>query len=109
VKFTCDTNVLVDVLRDASAEEAFRVFLTRFSHFTYLSSVVVLELRAGARTTKQARLLEQKVIQRFARVDRVFTPSADAFSTAGSVLASLATRDRRTGRLRAGWLVTKAA
>jgi predicted nucleic acid-binding protein len=93
VKFTCDTNVLVDVLRDSSADEAFRTFLTRFSHLTYLSSVVVLELRAGARTARQARVLERDVIQRFARVNRVFTPSADAFSTAGTLLATLAGRD----------------
>jgi predicted nucleic acid-binding protein len=93
VKFACDTNVLVDVLRDPSAEEAFRVFLTRCSHLTYLSSVVVLELHAGARTPKQARVLERDVIQRFARVNRVFTPSADAFSTAGTLLATLARRE----------------
>ena len=43
MKFTCDTNVLVDVLRDPSAEEAFGVFLSRFSHLTYLSAVVILE------------------------------------------------------------------
>jgi predicted nucleic acid-binding protein len=97
VKFTCDTNVLVDVLRDPSSDEGFRAFLTRFSHLTYLSSVVILELRAGARTAKQARVLEREVIQRFARVNRVFTPSADAFSTAGRILASLATREGWTG------------
>jgi predicted nucleic acid-binding protein len=39
VKFTCDTNVLVDVLRDPSAEHAFSVFLSRFSHLTYMSVV----------------------------------------------------------------------
>ena len=93
MKFTCDTNVLVDVLRDPSAEEAFRVFLSRFSHLTYLSAVVMLELRAGARTPKQVRLLEQEVIQRFSGVNRVFAPSADAFSAAGKLLATVATRE----------------
>jgi predicted nucleic acid-binding protein len=93
VKFTCDTNVLVDVLRDRSAEEAFRVFLSRFSHLTYLSAVVMLELRAGARTARQVRLLEQDVIRRFSGVNRVFAPSADAFSAAGRLLATAATRE----------------
>jgi predicted nucleic acid-binding protein len=93
VKFTCDTNVLVDVLRDPSAEEAFRLFLSRFSHLTYLSAVVILELRAGARTPKQVRLLEQEVVQRFSGVNRVFAPSADAFSAAGKLLATVATRE----------------
>jgi predicted nucleic acid-binding protein len=90
MKFTCDTNVLVDVLRDPSAGEAFAAFLSRFSHLTYLSAVVILELRAGARTQGQAKLLEQEVVQRFARANRVFTPSADAFSAAGKLLATLA-------------------
>ena len=93
MKFTCDTNVLVDVLRDPSAEQAFKVFLSRFSHLTYLSAVVILELRAGARTPAQARLLEREVVQRFTRANRVFTPSADAFLAAGKLLASLATRE----------------
>jgi predicted nucleic acid-binding protein len=93
VKFTCDTNVLVDVLRDPSAEQAFSVFLSRFSHLTYLNAVVILELRAGARTAGQAKLLEREVVQRFARANRVFTPTANAFSAAGGLLAALATRE----------------
>ena len=98
MKFTCDTNVLVDVLRDPSAEQAFRTFLTRFSHLTYLSAVVILELRAGARTARQARVLEREVIQRFTRANRVFSPSADAFSTAGNLLATLARREGWTAQ-----------
>jgi predicted nucleic acid-binding protein len=81
------------VLRDPSAEEAFGVFLSRFSHLTYLSAVVILELRAGTRTPGQAKLLEQGVVQRFARANRVFTPSADAFLAAGKLLAALANRE----------------
>ncbi|MGH9201613.1 MAG: type II toxin-antitoxin system VapC family toxin, partial [Vicinamibacterales bacterium] len=77
----------------SSAEEAFSVFLSRFSHLTYLSAVVILELRAGARTARQAKLLEQEVVQRFARANRVFAPSADAFSAAGKLLANVATRE----------------
>jgi predicted nucleic acid-binding protein len=93
VKFTCDTNVVVDVLRDPSDEEAFSVFLSRFSLVTYLSAVVMLELRAGARTRGQAKMLEQEVVRRFVRTNRVFTPSADAFSAAGQLLATLANRE----------------
>jgi predicted nucleic acid-binding protein len=93
VKFTCDTNVLVDVLRDPAAEDAFGVFLSRFSHVTYLSAIVMLELRAGARTAAQVRLLEKEIFQRFDRAKRVFTPSVGAFTTAGALLANLATRE----------------
>ena len=84
MKFTCDTNGLVDVLRDSSVEQAFGTFLSRFSHLTYLSAVVILELRAGARTPGQVKLLEQEVVQRFARANRVFhrqrTPSRQLVS-----------------------------
>ena len=52
----------------------------------------MLELHAGARTSKQVRLLERGVIQRFTGVNRVFAPSADAFSAAGKLLATVATR-----------------
>jgi len=93
VKFTCDTNVLVDVLRDATAEEAFGAFIARFSQITYLSAVVILELRAGARTAKQAKLLETEVIGRFERRRRVFAPSPGAFKEAGAILARLAVRE----------------
>lgn len=93
MKFTCDTNVLVDVLRDPSTEHAFSLFLSRFSHLTYLNAVVILELRAGARTPAQAKLLEQEVVQRFDRANRIFTPSAGAFSIAGRLLATLANRE----------------
>jgi predicted nucleic acid-binding protein len=93
VKFTCDTNVLVDVLRDPAAEDAFGVFLSRFSHVTYLSAVVMLELRAGARTPAQVRLLEKEIFKRFDHAKRVLTPSAGAFTTAGALLANLALRE----------------
>jgi predicted nucleic acid-binding protein len=52
-----------------------------------------MELRAGARTQRQAKVLEREVVQRFARANRVFTPSADAFSVAGKLLATLANRE----------------
>lgn len=93
MKFTCDANVLVDVLRSPAAEEAFGVFLSRFSHVTYLSAIVMLELRAGARSAAQARLLDKEIFQRFDRAKRVITLSAAAFTTAGALLASLATRE----------------
>lgn len=93
MRFTCDTNVLVDVLRDTQTENAFRLFLLRFSQFTWLSAIVMLELRAGARTPTQARLLNEGIIRRFERTGRVFAPSVAAFKTAGGLLATLAARE----------------
>jgi predicted nucleic acid-binding protein len=37
--------------------------------------------------------LEQDVIRRFSGVNRIFVPSADAFSAAGKLLATVATRE----------------
>ena len=93
MKYTCDTNVLVDVLRSPAAEASFAAFLARFSHVTFLSAVVILELRAGARTAEQARLLEAEIIRRFDRRGRVFAPSTAAFGKAGELLARLAVRE----------------
>jgi predicted nucleic acid-binding protein len=93
VKYSCDTNVIVDVLRDPDADTAFAHFLARFSHVTFLSAVVVLELRAGARTRTQARVLERSIVRRFERRGRVFVPSARAFERAGALLAELAVRE----------------
>ena len=93
MKYACDTNVLVDVLRDPDAEAAFAAFLARFSHVTFLSAIVILELCAGARTERQVRLLDAEIIRRFDRRGRVFAPSPDAFKKAGELLARLAVRE----------------
>ncbi|MBA3556996.1 MAG: hypothetical protein H0W30_00180 [Gemmatimonadaceae bacterium] len=49
-----------------------------------------MELRAGARTRRQAAALEMSVIAPFARRRRVFAPSAGAFQECGRVLADVA-------------------
>lgn len=97
MRFAFDTNVLVDVLRDPAAEEAFSAFLARFPQAIHLSAVVVLELRAGARTPQQARAVEA-VIAPFERRGRVFAPSIGAYRTAGDLLARLAVREGWTAK-----------
>ncbi len=93
MRFAFDTNVLIGVLRDPAEESAFTAFLGRFSHATHLSAVVLLELRAGARTPQQIRALEDGIVGPFARRRRVFAPSIGAYRTAGEVLAKLAVRE----------------
>ncbi|MEO5820514.1 MAG: type II toxin-antitoxin system VapC family toxin [Vicinamibacteraceae bacterium] len=93
MRFAFDTNVLVDVMRDAENEAAFGAFLRRFSHATHLSAVVMLELRAGARTPAQARALEEGVFDPFERRGRVFAPPILAYRSAGALLAKLADRE----------------
>jgi len=91
--FSFDTNVLVDVLRDPVEEAAFVAFLGRFPQATHLSAVVMLELRAGARTPQQVRWLEEGILRPFERRRRVFAPSVGAFRNAGELLAKLAVRE----------------
>jgi predicted nucleic acid-binding protein len=93
MKFSFDTNVLVDVLRDPAEEAAFVAFLGRFPQATHLSAVVLLELRAGARTPQQVRRLDEGVLGPFERRRRVFAPSVGAYRTAGELLAKLAVRE----------------
>lgn len=97
MRFAFDTNVLVDVLRNPSGDEAFAAFLARFPQAIHLSAVVVLELRAGARTPQQARAVDA-LIAPFERRGRLFAPKIRAYRTAGDVLARLAVREGWTSK-----------
>ena len=55
MKYALDTNIYIGALRDRGAEAALLRFLERALPFTFLSSVVMQELAAGARTTAQRR------------------------------------------------------
>jgi predicted nucleic acid-binding protein len=54
---------------------------------------VIQELRAGARSPADRRRLERHVLDPFARRGRILTPSAQAWSDSGDVLAELARRE----------------
>ena len=89
-KYVLDTNVYIDAFRSPEKAEALKQFLTKHLPVTYLSAVVTLELRTGARTKPQAETLEGEVFGPFERRERVFAPSANAFKEAGRILAALA-------------------
>ena len=89
-KYVLDTNVYIDAFRSPEKAEALKQFLTKHLPLTYLSAVVTLELRTGARTKPQAETLEGEVIGPFERRERVLVPSANAFKEAGRILAALA-------------------
>jgi len=63
-------------------------FYASHTPFTYLSAVVVQELRSGVRGG-DARRLETGVIAPFERRRRLITPSYAAWKEAGRVLAEL--------------------
>jgi predicted nucleic acid-binding protein len=88
VRVVVDTSVYVAVLRDASFATAFRPRYERVLPRTHLSSVVVQELLAGARTPTHRRLA-QALIEPFERAHRVVTPTHAIWRDAGAVLSEL--------------------
>ena len=92
-KYTLDTNLFVDAFRDELAAAALEAFLRRALAVTFLSSVVVQELRAGARAAPAAAALQRGIFAPFERRHRVVAPSAAAFKVSGRILAGLAVRD----------------
>jgi len=88
-KYCLDTNVLIDVLRDPRERAALADFNEWALPSTFLSSVVILELEAGAPSSAQAEALDQLLIAPFERRGRVLTPSAAAWRSAGKAIATL--------------------
>jgi predicted nucleic acid-binding protein len=92
-KYVLDTNLYIDAMRDPLAEQALEGFLERNAPLTYMSAVVVQELRAGAVTDVQARILQEGIFDAFERRQRVVVPSAAAFKDCGRILAALFRHD----------------
>jgi len=92
-KYCLDTNIFIDAFRTDVAAAALDAFLRRSLVVTFLSAVVVQELRAGVRTRKAAHVLDRQVIAPFERRGRIATPSAAAFKESGRMLADLVARE----------------
>ena len=92
-KYALDTSVYIEGLRDAAAASALKRFLAAALPSTYLSAVVMLELRAGARRREQIEAVEAGIFAPFERRRRVLVPSAHAFVECGRVLADLAVKE----------------
>jgi predicted nucleic acid-binding protein len=88
-KFVLDTNLFIQAFRDPQANANLEHFHQMFAPFEYLSAVVAQELRAGARTGRDRRLLERHVLRPYRRRGRLVTPSAAAWEDSGDVLAEL--------------------
>ncbi len=92
-KYTLDTNLYIDAFADTALDDQVAAFLHRAAPLTYLSAIVVQELRAGASTTGQAHTLQSTIFGVFERRGRVFGPSPGAFKDCGRILAALWKRD----------------
>jgi predicted nucleic acid-binding protein len=92
-KYVLDTHLYVDAVQDADKAGELEAFYAAFLPVTYLSSVVVMELRAGALDRRTELELDRALIAPFERRRRVLTPSHQAWRASGELLADLARRD----------------
>jgi predicted nucleic acid-binding protein len=88
-----DTNVYIDWLNLGAFEE----LLVGPGLVRYLSAVVAMELRTGARTPASRRSVE-KLIRAYAAGHRVVAPTAQLFVQAGAMLGALAQSGREIRR-----------
>jgi hypothetical protein len=72
--------------------------LERNAPVTYMSAVVMQELRAGAITDASARALDKGIFEVFERRGRVAGPSVLSFKECGRILAALFRQNGETGR-----------
>jgi predicted nucleic acid-binding protein len=87
--FVLDTNCFVDASRTEAAAAAFTEFCAWAAPRLYLSTVVAAELRAGAGTPKDRRVLERQVLSPYRRRGRLINPSPAAWEGLGTTLATL--------------------
>lgn len=83
-RLVIDTNVYVDWINQGQYEE----ILFQRETVKYLSAVVVMELRAGAFSSRERRLL-QRLEGAFEKAGRLLTPTPRVFAEAGDVLRRL--------------------
>jgi predicted nucleic acid-binding protein len=88
-KFVLDSNLYVDAIRDPVKEAALDAFLEVSAPVTFMSAVVIQELRAGAVTDAAARALDRGIFAAFERRGRVLAPSVKVFKDCGRILAAL--------------------
>jgi predicted nucleic acid-binding protein len=92
-KYVLDTDIYIEAIRDSEKEQELGMFLERNTPMTYMSAVVMQELRAGAVTSAQARALQEGIFSAFERRNRVAGPSPGAFKDCGRILANLFRHD----------------
>lgn len=87
-----DTNVYLDALKSAADATRFERQFLPLVFQTYLSSVVVEELYAGALDDRAVRLVERQV-GALERVGRVVTPRFEDWKKAGRLVAAITRRE----------------
>jgi predicted nucleic acid-binding protein len=90
--YAIDTNLYIAASRDSAMRAGLARFTLRSGLRLHLNAVVLMELRAGARSDRQRESVDSLYAE-FAGRGRLVVPSADAFAQAGRVLEDLAVRE----------------
>jgi len=88
-KYALDSNCYIDAIREPVARAALEAFTAKEAPRLYLSAVVASELQAGARSSRDRKLLEEQVLAPFYRRGRILTPSVAAWDALGLTLSRL--------------------
>jgi predicted nucleic acid-binding protein len=92
-KYVLDTNLYIGAIGEPAKAAALDTFLERNAPHTYMSAVVVQELRAGAISEAAASALDKGIFSAFERRGRVIGASVAAFKDCGRILAALFRQD----------------
>jgi predicted nucleic acid-binding protein len=92
-KYVLDSNCYIDASRDSRALGALQEFVVWAAPGLHVSSIVAAELRAGARSARDRRTIEDRLLGPFARNERLIAPSATAWDALGRTLATLRERE----------------
>jgi predicted nucleic acid-binding protein len=84
VKVVYDTCLYIDLLRSGKRED---LFLNR-THFRFLSPIVLMELRAGARTRKQQKVVDRLLLP-YSKAQRIIQIHTNLYYKAGELIAAM--------------------
>jgi predicted nucleic acid-binding protein len=94
-KYVLDTNLYVRAFRTEGAARELEEYYTSLGPVTFLSSIVLHELLAGASTPGKAKEVREELVGTLIRAGRVITPSHTAWEGAGEALAKMARDEPR--------------
>lgn len=94
-KYVLDTNLYVQAFRNGEAARELEEYYKVLGPITYVSSLVLHELLAGASTPAKAKDVREKLVGALIRAGRIITPSHAAWEQAGEALARMARDEPR--------------
>jgi predicted nucleic acid-binding protein len=94
IKYTLDTNIYINAFRDTNERAQLARFEVAYTPTLYLTSIVVHELHAGARTSDVADRLTKQIVLPFPQRRRVATPGYNEWLDAGMLRSRLASHGR---------------